>query len=360
MNKYKKALVVACVFLTVGLAGSIITGIRMIPKITSEIYRIQREVVNAEPIEKEKYASEEVVENLDISAIENGNLDVEIKKSDDSYTRIKVYEYLEDIQVETTYNADTKTLVVDGYRQKMDFLNETSIKKFFEKGYETLIYSLADSHHDSSQIVIEVPVGVNITFKGEYNTNLKIKDTVVLKDSLDYVTKYGYVNLPHYNTLKDINIRSNSHVNMDVREFINAEKVSIKGQDIDIDSNGYTEDYEKIEKLPSVVSISANYIDITSFIPLGTDVDLAGNNIEYNSNFNDYSLNLKLMGLRNGSAYYDDEDPNGTLLDRRDLGSNYEGIIGENSNKEYKLTISDYDYLNINNISLRELENRVR
>lgn len=359
MSKTKKALITAAVFIVVGISGSIVSGFYVVPQVAAEAYRVQREIRNATPVEKEAFITGDVVETLDITALENRGFDVEVKLSSDNNTKVKVYEYLdESIKVNTTYDSEGKILIISGERSMYDFLDAENLKGFFENGYKTLIGTLMEETNRTSQLVIEVPAGVNINFKGNYGNNLVINDNAVLKDSLYFSGYSGYVNLPYNNTLKTIDIKTDSYLEMDVREFINADKVNIEGSSINIASRGYSSEYANIAKVPENVSIFGNSVDIESFIPLGKNVVISSNYVEYDGNFEAHPVNLQLRGRAGAGTEYSDRITGD--FDRYIDNENFQGILGSKDTADYNLTINRYYNCEIENLSDLDIETNLR
>lgn len=360
MSKVKKALITAAVFIVVGISGSIISGFYVVPQVAAEVYRVQKEVRNAVAKETEVFATGEVVETLDISALQGNGFDVEIKLSSDNNTRVKTYGYYDNsITVDTSYDSEGKRLIVSGQKDIYKLFDAENLKGFFEEGYKTIIGNLVEEANRTSQIVIEVPTGVNINFKGNAGNNLIVKDASVLKDNLNFSCYYGYVDLPLNNTLKNIDIKTNEYFEMDLREFINADKVNIEASNISIVSKGYSSEYSNIAKLPESVTIfGSNNVDVESFIPLGRNVSISSNYVEYDSNFEAYPVNLQLRGRAASNAYYSDRVDLG--FDRSIDSESFQGVLGSKDTAEYNLTINRYYNCEIENLSDLDIEAELR
>lgn len=359
MSRVKKALITAAVFIVIGISGSIVSGFYVVPEVVAEVYRVQREIRNATPEEREVFTTGEAIEVLDISALESRGFDVEVKLSSDNNTRIKVYDYLdESITVSTNYDSEGKRLIITGERAIYEFLDAENLKGFFERGYKAFIGNLMEEANRTSQIVIEVPSGVNINFKGNYSNNLIINDNSVLKDSLYFSCYNGYVNLPLNNTLKNIDIKTNSYFEMDLREFINADKVNIEANNVSIVSGGYRDEYRNITKLPENVSVFGNNVDVESFIPLGKNVAISSDYVEYDSNFEVFPVNLQLRGRSGANTYYTNRI-NGDF-DKYIDNENFQGILGDRDNADYNLTINRFYHCKIENLSDLEIEANIR
>ncbi|MFR1710167.1 MAG: hypothetical protein ACLSV2_14890 [Clostridium sp.] len=359
MNRWKKALIVAGVFITVGITGSIISGVYIMPKIMNEVYRVQREIINATPVEREVFVTEEQVNSIDISSLESKGYNVEVKSSSDKKTRVKVLEYLKnDMKVESFYDANTKELKVVGDRTEYKFFEAENIKGFFEKSYDAFIYTLMEEKNDNAQIIIEVPAGVNINFNSNYYTNLIIKDSKVLKDTLNFTSpRGGYVNLPYNNTLKNISIKTSNYLEMDLREFINAENVRIDCHNVRIYSGGAYKDYQGGAVLPKDVIINANYIDIESYMPIGKNVVLVSHDVDYKTNFDEYAMKVNLRSNNNGQSHFGDENlENDKNFNSMTFNGSYEGYLGRGEKKDFNLNVSGYDICEFEHSSASSLE----
>lgn len=138
---------------------------------------------------------------------------------------------------------------------------------------------------------------------------------------------------------------------MDLREIINAENVNLNSNSIEIYSNGYATDYKNINKIPQVVNLSGYDVNVKSFIPIGREVNIAADNIEYQGNLEAFPGKFSLQGGRGGYAYYNVNDGN-----RRDLGTYFEGVFIEGKETSYGVNMVDYRYCEINNKSDLQLE----
>lgn len=359
MNRWKKSLIVAGIFLAVGITGSIISGAYMMPKIVNKVYRVRQEIINATPTEREVFVTDEQVDAVDISSLENKGYNVEIKPSPDKNTRVKVLEYIEnDMKVETSYDANTKGLKVVGDRTMYNFFEAENIRGFFEKSYDAIIYTLMEEKNDNAQIIIEVPVGVDINFNSNYYTNLIIKDSKVLKDTLIFTSpRGGYVNLPYNNTLKNISIKTSNYLEIDLREFINAENIKIDCNNARVYSGGAYNDYEEGKVLPDNVTINADYINIESYMPIGKNVILIGSDVNYTTDFNEYAMNVDLKDNRGGRVHFDGADlGNEENFNSVTSNSSHEGYIGRGKKKDFKLSVSGYDICEFEHSSTTDLE----
>lgn len=352
MNRIKKTIITAGIFLAIGITGSIVTGVRMVPDLVNEVYRLQNEIMTATPKEREAFSTTEAIENIDFSSLSGGEFTVEVKASSDGVARVKVFEYLEqDISLESSYDAESKTLVMEAQRDRYHIFQQGGLTETVKRAYDTIIYSLAEQRNKEGQIVIEVPAGVNLNFNGKNYSKLVVKDKSVLKDNFSFNSYGGRIELPLFNDLKTIDISTNNYLEMDLREIINAENVNLNSNSIEIYSNGYATDYKNINKIPQVVNLSGYDVNVKSFIPIGREVNIAADNIEYQGNLEAFPGKFSLQGGRGGYAYYNVNDGN-----RRDLGTYFEGVFIEGKETSYGVNMVDYRYCEINNKSDLQLE----
>lgn len=359
MSKVKKTLITAAVFIGIGISGSIVSGFYVVPQVAAEVYRVQKEVRNATPVERVAFTTAEAVEALDISALQGSNLDVEIKPSSDGNTRVKVNEYYEkSITVNVNYDSEGKRLVVTGERDIFSFLDADNLKGFFENGYKTLIGTLVEEANRTSEIVIEVPTGVDVNFKGNDYANLIVKDGSVLKDNLKFSCYYGDVDLPWNNNLKSIDIKTYSYLDMDVREFINADKVNIDADSVFVSSRGFSNEYSEIGKLPESVNIFGHNVTVKSFIPLGKNVNISSEYIDYGSNFEAYPVNLELRGKIDTNFYYTNRMDGDS--EKYINNGDFKGIIGTGETSEYNLIMDRYFTCDMENLTNLDIEEELR
>lgn len=358
MNRWKKSLIVAAVFLGVGIIGSIVSGIYMAPRVINEIYRVQREVANADVSEREVFTTAEEIQSINIESLKEQGFDVEVVPSTDGNTRVKVNEYMENtMKVESTYNEEKKELTVVGERSIYNLFEGETLKGLFENGYDAVISTLVEERNDNSQIIIEVPKAVDINFQAHYYANLIVNDNAVLKDNLTLNSGNGYVSLPAYNTLKNITIKTNDYVEMDLRELINAENVNISARSIQVTSKGFEKEYIEAAKLPGSVILSGRNIEIKSYMPIGKDVKLDGDYINYQTNFRDYGMNVNIEGNSQNVYFHGEEFEN--QYDLSNFRGNYSGYIGRGENKDFNLKVSRFSNCEFQHVYPEELEKEV-
>ncbi|GAA0115429.1 hypothetical protein [Clostridium senegalense] len=293
MNKGKIALITAAILVGIGTIGAIGTGVVAVPQFVADVQDVKNN--NKQSIAKEIYSTEDEVLNLDISSSGNGKASVEINQSKDNLVKIKTYNFpMEKLEVNPSYDTDSKTLKINS-----EIIESMAIPQgdgnVFERMYNGLLYSLSGDY-TGSKIIIEVPKGVNINLKSDESISLNVEKASVLSDSINFDSYYGYCSLPKFNNLKQIKIRANGNITMDVREFINADSVEILGSHVDISSNGLFSDYEKVGTLPKNIDLKANSVSIESYIPIAQDIKINANNyFSIAMDLNEYNVSGKIQ-----------------------------------------------------------------
>ncbi|CDM67964.1 hypothetical protein CM240_0799 [Clostridium bornimense] len=352
MSKSKVAVIVGIILISVGIIGVIPSGIYMTRDVLLDVSNARNEKMSSENYiaigEEEK-----VIENLKIVSKNeiSQSLNIVIKKSTDNTFSIRKYKgFFDDIDVTYQYDESSKTIIVDTNR-KRDSFNFDRVKDGLLKNfYDEAISALANGRSiDSNYIEVYVPSRVNIDIDRNGYTSLTVRDEEVLGDNLNYNISFGEISLPEFNQCKNININSSNHVELDVREFINAEKINIVGNYVDIDSEGKSLEYAKIDKLPEEINIIAGYLEINSYIPLANKMILdVDRELYFDMPFSEYSVygditsksdNLQLINV-NGRV------ENGV----------FKGELSNGEKGNVEVIIKSCDYGEIENVSKSSLE----
>lgn len=366
MSKSKISLIIAAILIIVGIVGSILTGIKVIPKNINFIINSVKEYIYAETEVKSLPYN---VEKLNVTTSKDVKL--EIRRSFDNNTRIKTnrinksYYNIEDIYMESD-----KTLILDIKTNRI-FDN---IHNIYEQ-FEGMNASFTEYDIEENLIIIEVPNQVDINIEGNEELSLDIKDDGILKNDLKikYNKSIGYstFNIPNNNKLKNLQIINAPYINLEVLDFINAKSVEIQGSHIDIKSTEIPNDYD-LNNIPESISVRGNDINITSYVPLGKDVDIyAEHKLNYTSNFEDYNYvgNIDSKAFKNkdenkeGNVYeYYNEDYDILRLKNLSFVLNegkYSGKLSGADGYEYRLNISVLGCGDIVNDSKTNIKNNI-
>lgn len=354
MNKSKKALIIAALFVAIGVVGSIISGSLAVPKVLKEISTAKTNFKNER--EKEILVLEENVENLNIDSFNITGALVEIRKSKDNKFRVKEYEDLfEKVDVKADYDKESKTLKVNN-KSNNEPMKGYSIKNYSIKGlYNEFINMIANEQNYGKRIIIECASPVNINLNSNCYIKLQIRDKEILKDSLKISGMYDFISLPFFNNLKNIDIVTDSYIDMDLREFINAENVKISAENINIYSKGSIDEYNDVKKFPQNVSLNGNEVEVRSYIPIAENLSI--NAIEY---FKVYS-DLKPYNIKGKITIIDKDDLNDDSYGENYLKNKlkdgvYEGQISNGSTGNFNMNLNSSNTGYLINISKENLQ----
>lgn len=350
MSKFKIAVIIGIILIIVGIIGVIPSGMNMTKVVLLDISNARGKDTSSNIVVGEERKE---IENLKIISKNEDydSLDIILKKSNDNTFLIKKQiNFLIDVNVTYQYDESSKTIeIATGSKRNnynFNMIKEGILKSF----YEEVISTIANGRSMSNNYIeIYVPNRVNIDVDRNSNTSLTVTDEEVLGNSLNYNVSYGEISLPKFNQCKNININSSNHVALDVREFMNAEKVNIVGNYVSINSNGKLTDYNGTYKLPEEINITAGDLYINSYIPMANKMILDVNNeLNFHMPFNDYNIYSDITAKSDNLALV---DINGEVINGRFKGELSTGNMGKG-----ELIIKSCDYGEIKNVSRSNLQ----
>lgn len=339
MSKSKVALITAAIVTTVGIAGSIITGLTVVPKTVSQMIN---EVENSTFVESEISSYSDEINSLNFKIDTSDHIKLEFRVSADNNLRIKTYDINKNYyNINSKYIETNKNLDIDIIRNK-----KVDIERDFKRIYPRII----GARIDEELLIIEAPRNVDIKIDSSNPVSLDIKSDGILKDSL-IINSHGSrgwseYNIPDNNTLKKVEIASDDSLELSVLDFINAENVDIQGDYIKITSNGINDNHD-LNKLPSNVNLRGRRIEVKSYIPIGKNVDIySEDDIQYTSNFNDYKYTGIIDNKKEWKNNYDNNKHN-QYENEVDLEEYYEnGLKLENMGVALKEGVYEGNYSN--------------
>ncbi|MBU5317406.1 hypothetical protein KQI30_14205 [Clostridium bornimense] len=350
MSKSKIAVIVGIILITVGIIGVIPSGMNMTKAVLLDISNARGKNTASNIVVGQERKE---IENLKITSKNEDydSLNIIVKKSnDDTFSIKKQTSFLDDVNVTYQYDESSKTIAVDTSSKRNNY-NFNIVKEGILKSlYEEAISTIANGRSmGNNYIEIYVPNRVNIDVDRNSDTSLTITDEEVLGDSLNYNVSYGDISLPKFNQCKNININSSNHVILDVREFVNAEKVNIVGNYVSIHSNGKFTDYNEIDKLPEEINITAGDLYINSYIPMANKIILDVNSeLNFHMPFNDYNIYGDITAKSDDLTLV---DVNGKVENGR-----FKGELSTGDRGKVELIIKSCDYGEIRNVSRSNLE----
>ena len=325
------------ILIVIGTIGSAISGIYVIQNLANSV---GKKIDYIHSNEKQILKTINPIRNLNLN-FSSEEYDIEFRKSIDSYTYIKGCDYTNsEINIEKYYDNSSKTFNIKFYECD-EALNSLSLKN----GIEDFLVEKYINSNCSKKIIIEVPNKVNININSLGKTGkakINIRDKDILSDKFTLKDVNSELNIPYFNSLKEINIKDMEDVRLDLRSIINTNNIDIKGVNVKLYSGGDISDYN-LDNIPDYINIVGKNIEITSFIPLGKSSNLYSENWMYfQMPFNDYGLYGSLTGLK----YIDNKQVQSgdliTLINTNFYLKNnmYIGNYSNNKSKNYKMDIT--------------------
>ena len=351
MSKFKIAIITGTILIIVGIVGVIPSGLNMTKEVLADINSARNEKVSTENYVT-LYEEEKEIENIKVVS-DSGvydTLNVEIKKSNDNKFSIKKHQgWITDIDINSNYDESSKTISINinSKRDVLKFYREN--KGVLENIYDETIYALANNRKVVNGVIeIYVPNSVNIDVESNRNIFLKVADEEVLGDNLDYNSNMGGISLPKFNKCKNISINSNDYVELDVREFINAEKVNISGSYVDINSHGGYLEYDGLNKFPEEINIITEYLSVDSYIQLANKIVLdVGHSLNIEMPFDEYNV-FADINAKSDNVYL--SGVNGAVI-----GGKFTGELSNGANGRIELIVKSCYYGEIENVSRSNL-----
>lgn len=251
----KKITIFAIILIIFGIIGTIYFSVSSIPYFVSKVSDIERKM-NEENILYNK--------ELDLSKlnIKMDSTNVFIKKNKDNKVKITSKGYENKNRYET--KIDKNELYINELQKNEEEFN--SISSF-------IVNLFKENYLNSSKIVtVYLPKDLNIDVHTEYG-NVIIEDDVLL-DQLKFSTLNGQIDiLDELNGLNELNLKSNTSINLSVSEMLGAKEVNIEANQVDIYS--YDEDIS-IGNIPYNVNIDMNdgYISVDSNTPIAKNLNI--------------------------------------------------------------------------------------
>lgn len=340
MNRGKIVTCIGAVLLTIGIIGSVSSGIVAIPKIISNMQNAEISLNKEETLYKKQM-------NLTKLNIDSKTSNVIIKRYDGENIVVKRNGNKNATNITTTENGSELTV--------SESLNDNRIGK----NMNDLVRYFVDRVYRSSfsNITVYVPDNIDINVDSNNNDKLSIDDVNI--NNLNFDTSYGNILLSENSNINNLNIKSNGTIHLKVREVYSTNNLSINASYVNIYEDGIIKDESKI---PESVKILTNNgykqhdeesVVINSSLPIAKKLDITSNEtVELNLPILDHKFNFDIKA--SNSIYVDNDSKNkyiGTTLDthldfdddnyRFNQGS-FEGVINErviNNPLEYFVSV---------------------
>lgn len=292
MNKKHIVTGIGVVLLTTGIIGGIWSGIDAMPTVITNIQKAE-----------ESYNKEEVIytRELDISKL---SIDSNI-----SGVAIKKYNG-KDIIVERKGNKELSNITINENNKELTIKEEYRDNKKFTESVDDIVRYFVNELYSShySDINVYVPDNIDLDIKTN-NGSLYISEDIKL-NNVNFDTQYGSISLDSECEIKNLDIKSDSNIALQLSEIYSTENINIKSNFVNINDNNFI---NKDKKIPESVKITTlnDYYD-NEGVSINTTQPIAKNlTIDSKTSVNlelpllDYKFNFDIKALR-GIDFNDD------------------------------------------------------
>lgn len=339
MKKGKIVTGIGAVLLTIGIIGSVLSGVVSIPKIINNIQNIENNL-NKEEILYNKQV------NLTKLNINSKTSKVIIQKYDGQNIVVKRSGNKNLTTITTKENASELTINEELNNNRLGKSIDDIVRYFVDRLYKS----------NDSNIIMYVPNNIDINVNTN-NNRLIVNDVNI--NNLNFNTSHGEISLNENSNINNLNIKSYGSISLKLREVYCTDNLSINSKHVNIHEDTIINDETKIPERVKIL-ISNNYkeygddsVVINTNLPIAKNLDINSNEtVELNLPILDYKFNFDIK--TSNSIYFDKNSKNkyvDTSLnkyfrfddDKYILNqSNFEGLINEkliNNPLEYFINI---------------------
>lgn len=304
MNKKHIVTSIGVVLLTTGVIGGIWSGIDAMPI-----------VINNAQMAEEKYNKEEVIYKSELKLTK---LNIE---SNISNVIINKYNG-KDVVVERSGNKELSNITTEANNNELVIKEERNNSRKSTKSVDDIVkYVVGEMYSPHySEITVYVPENLDLNVKTN-NGMLYVNEGIEL-NNVDFSTQYGGISFAKESKVKNLNIKSESGITLQVGEIYCAENVNIEASNVYINEDNYT---SKGAKIPENVKISvpndhyeSNNVSINSKSPIAKNLVIDSNaTVELELPLLDYKFNFDIKTSRGiGFDDYNYEKYMGTVLEK--------------------------------------------
>ncbi|MGL6105715.1 hypothetical protein [Romboutsia sp.] len=312
MNKKQIITSVGVALLAIGVVGGIWSGIEAMPKVINNVQIAQNKQNEKEVI----YNSEEKIVKLNI---------------DSSVSHIFIKKHNKpNVIVERSGNKEISTITAENKNNELTIKEENRNITKETKNVDDIVRYVIDEMYSSysSEITVYLPEEVNVDIKTNDN-GLIVEDDVLL-DTLDYETSSGNISLRAGLNLKNLNIKSLSHVSLSTEEISGIKNIKVIANSVDIQGNNYigneTDIPENIEIKTTAKDYEVYDVNINAEVPVAKNLIIdSASTVEIELPLVDYKFNFDVKASR-GIKFEasDDEKYKNTPVEKYFENTNYE------------------------------------
>lgn len=282
MNKKHIVTSIGVVLLTTGIIGGIWSGIDAMPTVIGNIQEAE-----------ENYNKEEVLYknelNLTKLNIESSISGIVIKKYNGK-----------DIVVERNGNKELSNIRIEEHNKELTIKEEYRNNKISTNSIDDMVRYFVNELYSQhySDIIVYVPENIDINIKTN-NGRFYVSEDIKL-NNVNFDTQYGSILLDSNEKIKNLNIKSDSDIAIQVREIYSTENLNIEANAISINENNYI---VKEDKIPENVKLSIfndyNSIYINTKSPIAKNLNIdSKSTVELDLPLLDYKFNFDIKTSR--------------------------------------------------------------
>lgn len=289
MKKTKMALIIGSIIMCFGVVGSICSGVVLIPSVLNDI-SVAR---NDKSIETENYiieSNEKIKKlNIEFDSYNMCHYDVKIKRAMDGKFSVNVGNSLIDKdKIVANYNKEKNEMNISGNIEYGLNYKYEGVSKFLNDSYKYFINTIAEGNINGS-IEIYVPEAVELNIKINDYAGLEIEGGTV-KDRLD-INGGIDIQVPNQLNVKELNIKGDHNINLDVKQLLGIEKVNIQSYSICIESLDDKAIYDNVNSLSKEINLKASGdINIRSYIPIAEKLNINSYSVEIGMPFHEFKI----------------------------------------------------------------------
>lgn len=304
MNKKHIVTSIGVVLLTTGVIGGIWSGIDAMPT-----------VINNVQMAEEKYNKEEVIYKSELN-LTKLNIDSNI-----SNVIIKKYNG-KDVVVERNGNKGLSNITAEEKNNELTIKEELNDNRKLAKNIDDIVRYFVSKmyvpHYSEMTVYIPEDLDINVSTN---NGMLYITEGIKL-NNVNFNTQYGGISLNKESKVKNLNIKSDSDIPLQVSEIYCAENMNVEANSVYINDDNYSNADSKIPESVKISVTNDHYendnVSINTKSPIAKNLTIdSKSTVELELPLLDYKFNFDIKTSRGiGFNDYNYEKYMGTILEK--------------------------------------------
>lgn len=241
MNKKHIVTGIGVVLLTTGIIGGIWSGIDAMPTVITNMQKAE-----------ESYNKEEV--------IYTNELDIAKLRIDSNISGVSIKKYNgKDIIVQRKGNKELSNITINENNKELTIKEEYRNNKKFTESVDDIVRYFVNELYSShySDIIVYVPDNIDVDIKTN-NGSVYLSEDIKL-NNLNFNTQYGSISLDSECEIKNLDIKSDSNIALQLSEIYCTENINIKSSFVNINDNNFINRDNKIPKSVKITTLNDYY-----------------------------------------------------------------------------------------------------